>query len=116
MSIQAGFPELLRRSRGSGRRLRLIRLAWGRGCSRFLLIRRHFLVMALVLRLALGRLSGFGLRRSSRGLCRALLSNKNTKRTGGEQRKTTKLFFFFFLFSPYVFRNRTLEIRAARAR
>ncbi len=70
MSIQAGFPELLRRSRGSGRRLRLIRLARGRGCSRFLFLRRHLLVMALVLRFGLSLLSGFGLRRSSLGLCR----------------------------------------------
>ena len=66
MSIQTDFPELLRRRRGSGRRFSLLRLGWGRGCSRCLLLLLHPLVMVLVLRGAVGRLSGFGLRRSCR--------------------------------------------------
>src|ERR1019366_8554295 len=50
-SIQTDFSELLRRRRGSGRRLLLL---------------LYLLVMVLVLRGALVRLSGLGLRRSCR--------------------------------------------------
>jgi len=73
--IQTDFPELLRRRRGgSGRRLTMLPLGWGRGCSRCLLLLLHLLVMVLVLRGALVRLSGLGLgpirslRRRSGGL------------------------------------------------
>src|ERR1035438_3664470 len=60
--IQTDFPELLRRRRGgSGRRLTMLPLGWGRGCSRCLVLLLHLLVMVLVLRGALVRLSGLGL-------------------------------------------------------
>src|SRR5450759_3806579 len=52
MSIQTDFPELLRRRRG--------------GSGRCLLLLLYLLVMVLVLRGALLRLSGLGLRRSCR--------------------------------------------------
>src|SRR5450631_2609403 len=77
---QTDFPaKLLRRSRGSGRRLSLLlRRRWGRGCSRCLLLLLRLLVVVFVLRGALGRLSGLGLRlscrsRRSRGGLRGLL-------------------------------------------
>src|ERR1700688_1396933 len=53
------FPQLLRRSRGGGRRLTM--LLWGRRCSGGFLLLLHLLVMVLVLRSALGRLSGLRL-------------------------------------------------------
>ena len=66
------FAELLRRSRGSGRRRRSMLPFGGRCCSCCFLLFLYLLVMGLVLRGALGRLSGLGLRptwlsRRSRG-------------------------------------------------
>ena len=71
--LRYDFPQLLRRSRGGGRRLTM--LPWGRRCSGCFLFLFHLLVMVLVLRSALGRLSGLGLwlirfRRRSRGALR----------------------------------------------
>src|ERR1035437_2712315 len=57
-SIQAVFPQLLRRRRGSGRRLSSFRLGGGRGGRRCLLFLFHLLVMVLVLGRALRPLSG----------------------------------------------------------
>src|ERR1035441_7560638 len=65
-SIQTDFSELLRRRRGSGRRLLLL---------------LYLLVMVLVLRGALVRLSGLGLRRSFRSR-----RSRGALRLGGRRR------------------------------
>jgi len=74
MSIQPDFPELLRWSRGSGRRLTMFPRGWVRCRSRCLLLLLHLLVMVLVLRGGLGSLSGLVLRPIcfSRRSCAAL--------------------------------------------
>jgi len=56
------FVELLRRSRGSGRRLGMLPRVRSRCCSRRFLLLLHLLVMVLVLRGALGCLCGLALR------------------------------------------------------
>lgn len=67
-NIQTGLPELLRRSRGRGCGLSLVR-GRIRGCLRRFLLLRHPLVMR-DLRIVLGRLRSCGLR-SGRSLCRS---------------------------------------------
>src|ERR1035441_8058869 len=62
MSIQTDFPGLLRRSRGSGCRLSMLPRGWGRACGSCFLLLLHLFVMFFVLRGALVRLSGLGLR------------------------------------------------------
>jgi hypothetical protein len=85
--IQTDFAELLRRRRSSGRRLSMLRLGWSCSCSRCLLLLLFLPVMVLVLRGALARLSGVGLRRScrssgGRGALR-LSGGRSLRRRGG---------------------------------
>src|SRR4029077_20383204 len=80
------FLELLRRSRGSGRRLGMFPRVWSRCCSRRFLLLLHLLVMVLVLRGALGCLCGLALRptrfsRRGRGALR--LSRRRSLCRGG---------------------------------
>jgi len=60
LTLYCAFAELLRRSRGSGRRRRMLPFG-GRCCSRCFLLLLHLLVMVLVLRGAFGCLSSLGL-------------------------------------------------------
>lgn len=59
----SGLPELLRRSRGRGRRLRLVFRAWGHFVLRLLRFLRFLhMMVAIVLRFGFVGLRGFGLR------------------------------------------------------
>ena len=85
ITLRYAFPQLLRRSRGGGRRLTMF--LWGRCRSRCFLLLLHLLVMVLVLRGALGRLRGLGLwptrfSRRSRGALR-FGGRRGLRRRGG---------------------------------
>ena len=87
LTLCSAFAELLRRSRGSGRRLSML-LGWGCCCSRCFLLLLHLLVMVLVLRGALGRLSGLALwptwlRRRGRGAALRLGGSRSLRRRRG---------------------------------